>query len=180
MKSRPVARAIAVLICLLGVGCSDATPGAIAVDAATTDIVTDVPVACPAQQTRCDGTCTNLQTDPSNCGACGASCGAPMVCVAGTCRIACPAPQTVCGGQCVSFQTDPLNCGACGNACPAGQMCSIGRCGVSCDRTLATCGAGVDGGVDGGAPSYCADTRTDRLNRGECMLRCLDRNICTD
>jgi hypothetical protein len=29
---------------------------------------------CPEGQTKCSGVCTNLNTDPQNCGACGTVC----------------------------------------------------------------------------------------------------------
>lgn len=39
-------------------------------------------------QTLCEGQCVDLQTDPNNCGACGAFCGDDVLCVGGRCAIA--------------------------------------------------------------------------------------------
>jgi hypothetical protein len=39
--------------------------------------------ACPGTLTDCNGICTNTMVDPSNCGACGATC--PQACLNGAC-----------------------------------------------------------------------------------------------
>jgi hypothetical protein len=43
---------------------------------------------CGPGLTFCGGGCANLDTDPSNCGACGASCGAGELCVTRSCLAA--------------------------------------------------------------------------------------------
>jgi hypothetical protein len=44
--------------------------------------------ACDPPRVRCGGVCTDLQTDPNNCGGCGvAPCARGGTCVAGTCRL---------------------------------------------------------------------------------------------
>jgi hypothetical protein len=56
-------------------------------------------------QTLCNGSCTNLATDDSNCGTCGHAC--PAVpngaddCSNGSCAIVCAAGATLCNGSCV-------------------------------------------------------------------------------
>jgi hypothetical protein len=40
---------------------------------------------CPAGTTDCGGTCVDLQTDNSNCGTCGRSCGGDLTCQSGQC-----------------------------------------------------------------------------------------------
>ncbi len=70
----------------------------------------------------CNGTCTNTQTDPNNCGQCGNACAPEQSCTAGSC--ACPAAAPVACGSgtfaiCTNTQTDPNNCGSCGVACTA-------------------------------------------------------------
>jgi len=48
------------------------------------------PLICPPGQTICGGTCTDLNKDPMNCGACGVSC--TECCYFGTCgvNVMCP------------------------------------------------------------------------------------------
>src|SRR5208282_2987346 len=59
----------------------------------------------------CGNTCVNEQTDPANCGACGAQCTVTgQMCQAGAC--ACPAGDLQGGSTCVNPQTDSNNCGA--------------------------------------------------------------------
>jgi len=41
---------------------------------------------CGAGQTSCGGTCVDLSTDPTNCGACNATCTKAQHCVNGACR----------------------------------------------------------------------------------------------
>ena len=76
----------------------------------------------------CDGVCQDLQTDETNCGACGTSCGAVQGC---------------CNGVCTNLNTDEANCGACGNPCAAGQTCCSGICkNLQADpANCGTCGA---------------------------------------
>ncbi|MEZ4406092.1 MAG: hypothetical protein R3A52_06425 [Polyangiales bacterium] len=138
-------------------------------DASLDSTVTDAP-SCTSQQLACGGRCVDPQTDGQNCGACGNACGAMQACVMGSCQAQCPSPQTACNGACVNLQTDAQNCGACGRACGAGQVCSLGRCDVACAPTLTTCMSAAQ--TDGGTPSYCADTMTDRENCGACGNAC--------
>jgi hypothetical protein len=58
---------------------------------------------CPTGQVRCRGICTNLQTDPLNCSACGAACPPGAFCQDSFCH--CPPGQELCGfdiEKCVS------------------------------------------------------------------------------
>jgi hypothetical protein len=105
--------------------------------------------------TLCGASWVALESDFSNCGACGRSCAggqqclnsvctsycqSGLVCASSTCAVACPAGQTACGGacfvnaECTDLTTDDRNCGACGAACLVGQTCSNGAC--------APCGGG--------------------------------------
>jgi hypothetical protein len=97
---------------------------------------------CPAGQTNCNGACHDLQTDETNCGACGTSCGAVQGCCSGvcknlntdeancgTCGHACAVGQTCCAGICKNLQADPVNCGSCGTICAApAVLCLAGTC----------------------------------------------------
>jgi hypothetical protein len=112
---------------------------------------------CPAGQAQCGSTCANLQTDPTNCGACGMLCGSGGVCTAGACS--CPAGAVSCPGfACVNLASDPANCGACGNKCPGGALCISGVC--ACPTGLAAC------------PGLCTKLESDPQNCGACGHAC--------
>ena len=93
---------------------------------------------CEEGSVECNGKCTQLASDPKNCGGCGATCSVPphgaAVCVDGACNFACPG-RAACGDVCVDFQTDPDNCGGCGQACsdpPGGDaQCVAGKCEIT-------------------------------------------------
>lgn len=112
----------------------------------------------PACDAACGG-CADLDSDPSNCGACGQVCGAGETCEGGLCTCgatsapspgvdACDWPVECCGGACVSRITDPANCGACGFQCGPHTVCNMGVCGcdpatpqwVDCDGDVALAG----------------------------------------
>jgi hypothetical protein len=103
----------------------------------------------------CDSTCTDLETDPLNCGECGDTCdgGSSSACCEGDCTdltddashcggcgITCNGGETCCNGYCVNVLSlfEPLiedNCGTCGSSCDfdAGERCcSAGAAGLSC------------------------------------------------
>jgi hypothetical protein len=79
--------------------------------------------------------CRDLQSDASNCGACGNYCRENEVCDAGVCRcggVVCAAGQGCCltGGTptCTDFESS-ANCGACGAKCGFNEVCDLGgRC----------------------------------------------------
>jgi len=76
------------------------------------------PSSCSGSTPDCCGnTCTNTQSDESNCGQCGHACAPGQTCCSGTCR---------------NTDTDSNNCGACGTVCPSGQaccqICDSGQC----------------------------------------------------
>ncbi|HEX5499229.1 MAG TPA: hypothetical protein VFX03_08385 [Thermomicrobiales bacterium] len=130
--------------------------------------------ACAAGQTVCGGACVDLQTDMSNCGACGAVCESGLVAVAcrdGQCvRADCPPDVTFCGvlDGCRDLRSDPLHCGACDNACAAGQACSGGVCGAA--------GACAPGQADCGGT--CIDACCDNNNCGACGNVCPAGTTC--
>ncbi len=85
---------------------------------------------CAAGQFRCSGVCVDLATDPTNCGVCGAACGACRRCFSGFCsEHGCPSDLCNCGaGSCVNLTSDQGNCGSCGNACAVGTTCVDAGC----------------------------------------------------
>jgi hypothetical protein len=53
---------------------------------------------CGPGQVACGGQCSNLATDPKNCGGCGNVCPTGQQCTAGS--VSCGPGQVACGGQC--------------------------------------------------------------------------------
>ena len=127
---------------------------------------------CTAPETSCDGTCRNLNTDVTNCGACGSTCPSGQVCSAGHCApsATCTAPDTSCGGTCRNLASDAANCGACGNTCASGQVCSAG----SCTTVTTTCTA-PETSCDG----TCRNLNTDVTNCGACGNTCPSGQVCS-
>jgi hypothetical protein len=71
---------------------------------------------CPNGQTSCGGICTDLTSDPANCGACGTACNVGDNCVAGQCSAG-MGGMTGCNGLV-----------ACLNACMVGDMACEQAC----------------------------------------------------
>jgi len=143
-------------------------------------------VTCQADLDLCAGTCTNLQTDNANCGACSQACPGGQVCDHGNCATTCRPDLTTCsqplgdGGSapaCADITADRLNCGGCGVACAAGEICEDGACAVSCGNALSTCLGDVG---DGGTFSYCANLAGDVNNCGACGTVCGQGTTCQD
>jgi hypothetical protein len=126
-------------------------------------------LVCASDQQACGGQCTSIETDPHNCGACGAACAAGESCAAGQC--VCPA--TACGGACVDLTSDPSSCGACGVACSATQVCttdgaSATGCADSCALPSQTrCGRA------------CVDLDANRYHCGACGRACGSNERCS-
>ncbi len=119
---------------------------------------------CPTGQAACDGGCRDVQSDPDNCGACGAPCTAPFhQCRQGVCG--CVGGLSDCQGLCVDLQSDPGNCGMCGEGCSApGSACVSGGCACSGGR-----------GYCSGA---CIDIQSDWRNCGACGVTCVTQASC--
>lgn len=94
----------------------------------------------------CGQDCSDLLSDPNNCGGCNAACKAAgpnqaRACKKGVCAYECAEGWADCNGDPADgCETDlrihPANCGACGNACniAAGQPCIEGKClMIECD-----------------------------------------------
>ncbi len=89
---------------------------------------TPTPSPCAITETQCDDVCVNVNTDSSNCGACGNECGVGEECSAGACESVCSPSETFCDGFCVDTDTDDDNCGECGLVCAGGESCIAGVC----------------------------------------------------
>ena len=118
--------------------------------------------ACPTGYADCDGNkqnkCeTNIQTNLTNCGACGKTCsaqGGTPSCAGSQCAMACSAGHGDCDGNiangCEATTTNNANaCGACGIVCAIangtagcmGTTCVVQSCKAGwydCDRFYAT------------------------------------------
>ena len=110
------------LVLLAIAGCGGAGKAKNALDAA----------GCTVGQTICGGVCTNTQSDPGNCGGCGAICPQGKVCSTGACKTTCASPLSLCAGACVDLAADPANCGSCGTSCNSGQVCRDSACVSAC------------------------------------------------
>ncbi|MBS2032478.1 MAG: hypothetical protein JST54_31570 [Deltaproteobacteria bacterium] len=93
------------------------------------------------QSVCCGSSCSDLASDPQNCGTCGVVCDgggcalfqcALATCTTGTqdqtCVAASGAPGTCCGGGCAETFIDPFNCGGCGIVCAITSPCVGGVC----------------------------------------------------
>ncbi len=122
----------------------------------------------------------DLQSDATNCGACGRVCtaasGLTAVCVAGVCaqRGVCGASLGDCDGNPTNgcerdLTTDARNCGACGRACNATNgtpVCSGGACvAILCDAGFANCDGNLGTGCE-------VPLNTDATNCGACGRAC--------
>jgi hypothetical protein len=103
----------------------------------------------------CNGTCTDVISDPDNCGGCFNGCNPGEVCQGGNCHCA----ATSCGdGVCTTLQNNPDDCGTCGNGCNDDEFCTSGAC--QCRPALTSCNGN------------CTDLKRDGQNCGACGNDC--------
>jgi hypothetical protein len=142
-------------------------------------------------------TCTDLTSDPQNCGGCSVQCPSGQTCAGGLCSGSvspCLAGRRdaycdldagtslLCcaGGGCVNVDSDPANCGYCGYACNPGLSCISSQCvATSCSSATAgdACEAG-DGGQGGCCGTACLDLAADPDNCGACGTKCAQVETC--
>ena len=108
--------------------------------------IVDAPDApCASPLLFCGGACVDRQTDRSNCGACGVTCPAGVMCTNGMCSpCGCGIGLSCCDNTCVDLGADPRHCGSCGTVCAAGESCVAGACTLPGFMVLAPCGAAAD------------------------------------
>lgn len=141
-------------------------------------------LVCPAGRADCngavyDGCEVNIDTDKTNCGACGHACSlvnAVSECVAGDCVVSeCAAGFEDCDGEAATgceteTATDPENCGVCGQACDAvpqaDPVCVLGAC------SNFECHDGFDDCNDDPSDGCETELLTDIENCGVCGRVC--------
>lgn len=80
-------------------------------------------------KTDCGGTCADLSSDASHCGACGSGCQSGDSCHGGACSGCGALGRTDCGdGLCRELSSNSFACGTCGTTCPSGDPCIGGAC----------------------------------------------------
>ena len=117
---------------------------------------------CPAELTSCGGTCFDVTSDLSHCGACNALCNNGRECVGSKCG--CPSNDAYCSNACVDTANSATDCGGCGKACGAPRLCISGACGCPDGATY----------CDGD----CVNVQTDITNCGTCGTTCSGAAIC--
>jgi hypothetical protein len=85
-------------------------------------------VSCPSDRRACGANCTDLMTDPDNCGDCDVSCFPGQLCQTGRCLGECSFGEISCFDGCYNLSYDSRNCGICGNTCPFGLVCNRSVC----------------------------------------------------
>jgi hypothetical protein len=112
--------------------------------------------ACPQEDVRCDGVCTDTASDPQNCGVCGAKCGTGLICSGGICALV--------------FDSGVHDSD--GGVCITGFVCNGVCVDPSVDAGACDCGHGrFLCEPEGGAP-FCTNPQTDPLNCGTCGYVC--------
>jgi hypothetical protein len=136
------------------------------------DATTEGSAACTHDLVQCGNACSDLQKDPTNCGACGKACNAANAetCVMGACVVTCGGGSTKCTDKCVDLGDDPANCGNCGSKCDPGYACQDGGCALGCMNGLSKC--------DSDAGIRCVNPQTDDKNCGACGTKCPPGSKC--
>ena len=137
---------------------------------------------CVGVEQCCQTGCTDIDTDPNNCGGCGQRCPPGATCAGGRARgpascnggPVCVGVEQCCKTGCANIDTDPNNCGQCGNPCPPGDTCV----GAVCQAPASCNGGPVCVGVEQCCATGCTDVDTDPNNCGQCGLACAPGDSC--
>ena len=149
--------------------------------------------------------CSDLASDPWNCGACFNECGRAgpyeyAACNNGRCEYHCESGAVRCDGTCTHLDWDQNNCGACGNVCDeAGpneySWCDNGNCEYECYEGAGYCNGicaflnwdidncGACGNVCGGTTPYCSqgvctNCAGGAICNGQCVSLWRDSRNC--
>jgi len=133
------------------------------------------PQGCDPGLTTCLGLCTNLATDPQNCGQCGRICPEGLSCSSGTCVHVCTSGQTQCGNSCVDVTHDAAHCGGCNRTCASNERCENARC-VNPDPPPSV-DAGQPMPVDAGPPACVPDQACTIVHSPYCSAN--GRTVCS-
>jgi hypothetical protein len=146
---------------------------------------------CPDGKPGSGNRCTNVESDPANCGRCNNVCPSGQRCSTGVCTSSCPAGLTLCGNACVDLSRDPTNCGACGNVCSS-EACCTGKCTNTLNNDNNCGGCGIVCPPDRFCEAtscvcrwpmlecsgVCTDTSSNPNNCGACGNVCPGGKIC--
>jgi hypothetical protein len=83
---------------------------------------------CPDPMVDCGPACSDLRTDPTNCGACGNACAPGDYCAAGECVDECTGGLSACDRSCRDLTRESAHCGGCDRPCADGFSCVEGAC----------------------------------------------------
>lgn len=143
-------------------------------------------VTCNPPRVECAGSCADLTSSRSHCGACGRACTSDETCVDAACQptpvdtscfclpgLECVAGKCSCSGRgelcsealCFDLQQSSLSCGACL------QFCTIS--GTECRAGVCTCPSGQKPCGDA-----CRDVSSDPANCGACGAACAGGQKC--
>jgi hypothetical protein len=126
-----------------------------------------------------------VNSDASNCGACGNACparaNASSACSSATCGYVCQVNFGDCNGVSgdgceVNTASNVANCGRCGNPCPTPAngtaTCAGGACGVACNTNFANCNNNATDGCE-------VNLTNNTSNCGACGRVCASNQTCT-
>lgn len=126
--------------------------------------------SCANGEIACASGCSDVRSDPANCGACGQACPSGFQCSQSRCRCS---SASSCGGPGGGVQCDGQGrCRCNGQDCRTGEVCGANGC-------VCNGGPGCDGGQSC-CPSGCTDLQGDRANCGTCGHACADGQDCND
>ncbi len=141
---------------------------------------------------------TNIWTDKTSCGGCGAAglaCddvfpNATGECVDGACQIDdCLGNFRDCTAELgceTNINSSDLHCGACGTRCQdvgGSNVCTSGSCVLTCDSTHASCDMMVPNGCEtattgASAVTHCGSCNTACATDGTSATTCISRGVC--